>query len=112
MINLNIDPPDHLRFMKPFYEVDEESHALCVQPDAMEYDEIWEFSEYSKEQAMYLGIRNMVLSLWNWNPKVIFYSFFIEIFIHSIFFYSEIFNCRRLRPIFNLSWIDANSLRC
>ena len=46
----------------------EEYVALAMRPDAMEEHEKLIFSEYSKEQAMYLCLRNVIYTLWMKDP--------------------------------------------
>ncbi|VDP18494.1 unnamed protein product [Soboliphyme baturini] len=55
--------------MQPFYCPLDDGKAMCIRPDIMETDEILEFPEYSKEQSIYLGIRNTIIALWNINPN-------------------------------------------
>ncbi|XP_014681007.1 PREDICTED: lysine-specific histone demethylase 1B-like isoform X2 [Priapulus caudatus] len=62
-------PGDVNKNFQPFYQPGEQGKALSVRPDIMEYDEVHEFPEYVREQAMYLGIRNLVVSLWYRNCK-------------------------------------------
>ncbi|OQR75056.1 lysine-specific histone demethylase 1B-like [Tropilaelaps mercedesae] len=52
----------------PFLEAGEELIAGAMRPDAMEEHEKVIFSEYSKEQAMFLCLRNLVYSLWMRDP--------------------------------------------
>lgn len=51
-------------YFHPFYKPFEHGKALCMRPDVMELDEAQEFPEYVKDQAIYLGLRNLVVALW------------------------------------------------
>uniref|UniRef100_A0A8C0G3T8 [histone-H3]-N(6),N(6)-dimethyl-L-lysine(4) FAD-dependent demethylase n=1 Tax=Chelonoidis abingdonii TaxID=106734 RepID=A0A8C0G3T8_CHEAB len=51
-------------YFQPFYQPNECGKALCVRPDVMELDELYEFPEYSRDPTMYLALRNLILSLW------------------------------------------------
>ncbi|XP_037748995.1 lysine-specific histone demethylase 1B isoform X2 [Chelonia mydas] len=57
------------RYFQPFYQPNECGKALCVRPDVMELDELYEFPEYSRDPTMYLALRNLILSLWYTNCK-------------------------------------------
>ncbi|KAJ1200991.1 hypothetical protein NDU88_004809 [Pleurodeles waltl] len=50
---------------QPFYQPNECGKALCVRPDVMELDELYEFPEYSRDPTMYLALRNLILALWH-----------------------------------------------
>ncbi|CAG6009548.1 unnamed protein product [Menidia menidia] len=39
--------------------------ALCVRPDMMELDELYEFPEFSRDPTMYLALRNLILASWH-----------------------------------------------
>ncbi|KAM6184896.1 lysine-specific histone demethylase 2 [Rhynchocyon petersi] len=52
------------RYFQPFYQPNECGKALCVRPDVMELDELYEFPEYSRDPTMYLALRNLILALW------------------------------------------------
>uniref|UniRef100_A0A4W3HQF0 [histone-H3]-N(6),N(6)-dimethyl-L-lysine(4) FAD-dependent demethylase n=2 Tax=Callorhinchus milii TaxID=7868 RepID=A0A4W3HQF0_CALMI len=56
-------------YFQPFYQPNECGKALCVRPDVMELDELYEFPEYSRDPTMYLALRNLILALWNVNCK-------------------------------------------
>ncbi|XP_072366351.1 lysine-specific histone demethylase 2 [Scyliorhinus torazame] len=56
-------------YFQPFYQPNECGKALCVRPDVMELDELYEFPEYSRDPTMYLALRNLILALWNINCK-------------------------------------------
>ena len=62
--------PGMNRYFQPFYQPNECGKALCVRPDVMELDELYEFPEYSRDPTMYLALRNLVLALWFTNCKV------------------------------------------
>ncbi|XP_029446598.1 lysine-specific histone demethylase 1B [Rhinatrema bivittatum] len=57
------------RYFQPFYQPNECGKALCVRPDVMELDELYEFPEYSRDPTMYLAMRNLILALWYKNCK-------------------------------------------
>uniref|UniRef100_A0A8C9APD2 [histone-H3]-N(6),N(6)-dimethyl-L-lysine(4) FAD-dependent demethylase n=1 Tax=Prolemur simus TaxID=1328070 RepID=A0A8C9APD2_PROSS len=61
--------PDMNRYFQPFYQPNECGKALCVRPDVMELDELYEFPEYSRDPTMYLALRNLILALWYTNCK-------------------------------------------
>ncbi|XP_061405386.1 LOW QUALITY PROTEIN: lysine-specific histone demethylase 2 [Lethenteron reissneri] len=56
-------------YFQPFYQPNESGKALCVRPDVMELDELYEFPEFSRDPTMYLALRNLILALWNINCK-------------------------------------------
>lgn len=58
------------KYFQPFYQPNECGKALCVRPDVMELDELYEFPEYSRDPTMYLALRNLILALWYSNCKV------------------------------------------
>ncbi|XP_066572012.1 lysine-specific histone demethylase 2 isoform X1 [Amia ocellicauda] len=51
-------------YFQPFYQPNECGKALCVRPDMMELDELYEFPEYSRDPTMYLALRNLILASW------------------------------------------------
>lgn len=55
---------------QPFYQPNECGKALCVRPDMMELDELYEFPEFSRDPTMYLALRNLVLAAWHRDCKV------------------------------------------
>ncbi|XP_034285126.1 lysine-specific histone demethylase 2 isoform X2 [Pantherophis guttatus] len=57
------------KYFQPFYQPNECGKALCVRPDVMELDELYEFPEYSRDPTMYLALRNLILALWYTNCK-------------------------------------------
>ncbi|KAG8442358.1 hypothetical protein GDO86_011233 [Hymenochirus boettgeri] len=57
------------QYFQPFYQPNECGKALCVRPDVMELDELYEFPEYSRDPTMYLALRNLILALWHINCK-------------------------------------------
>lgn len=57
------------QLLQPFYRPGEQGKALCFHPDIMETYEMDAFPEYAREQVMYLGVRNVVLSLWALRPQ-------------------------------------------
>ncbi|XP_056597117.1 lysine-specific histone demethylase 2 [Triplophysa dalaica] len=54
---------------QPFYQPNECGKALCVRPDMMELDELYEFPEFSRDPTMYLALRNLVLAAWHRDCK-------------------------------------------
>ncbi|XP_051826591.1 lysine-specific histone demethylase 2 isoform X3 [Antechinus flavipes] len=61
--------PGMNQYFQPFYQPNECGKALCVRPDVMELDELYEFPEYSRDPTMYLALRNLILALWYTNCK-------------------------------------------
>ncbi|KAJ6664513.1 hypothetical protein lerEdw1_007170 [Lerista edwardsae] len=61
--------PGMNKYFQPFYQPNECGKALCVRPDVMELDELYEFPEYSRDPTMYLALRNLILALWYSNCK-------------------------------------------
>lgn len=61
-------------YFQPFYQPNECGKALCVRPDMMELDELYEFPEFSRDPTMYLALRNLILASWNSNCTVRFLS--------------------------------------
>ncbi len=59
-----------LAFLQPFYQPGSPAKALDFNPDFMDAEEIQLFSQFSKCQHSYLALRNIVIALWNLNPKV------------------------------------------
>lgn len=57
-------------YFQPFYQPNECGKALCVRPDMMELDELYEFPEFSRDPTMYLALRNLILASWNRNSTV------------------------------------------
>ncbi|XP_064409552.1 lysine-specific histone demethylase 2 isoform X3 [Latimeria chalumnae] len=57
------------KYFQPFYQPNECGKALCVRPDVMELDELYEFPEYSRDPTMYLALRNLILALWHTDCK-------------------------------------------
>ncbi|XP_039594943.1 lysine-specific histone demethylase 1B isoform X3 [Polypterus senegalus] len=57
------------QYFQPFYQPNECGKALCVRPDVMELDELYEFPEYSRDPTMYLALRNLILASWYRNCK-------------------------------------------
>ncbi|TRY56568.1 hypothetical protein DNTS_008400 [Danionella cerebrum] len=59
------DRPDAASaLLQPFYQTSEDGKALCVRPDMMELDELYEFPEFSRDPTLYLALRNLILSTW------------------------------------------------
>uniref|UniRef100_A0A8C2Q450 [histone-H3]-N(6),N(6)-dimethyl-L-lysine(4) FAD-dependent demethylase n=1 Tax=Cyprinus carpio TaxID=7962 RepID=A0A8C2Q450_CYPCA len=56
-------------YFQPFYQPNECGKALCVRPDMMELDELYEFPEFSRDPTMYLALRNLVLAAWSRDCK-------------------------------------------
>ncbi|XP_008291113.1 lysine-specific histone demethylase 1B [Stegastes partitus] len=56
-------------YFQPFYQPNECGKALCVRPDMMELDELYEFPEFSRDPTMYLALRNLILASWHKNCK-------------------------------------------
>ncbi|KAF7211398.1 lysine-specific histone demethylase 2 isoform X1 [Nothobranchius furzeri] len=54
-------------YFQPFYQPNECGKALCVRPDMMELDELYEFPEFSRDPTMYLALRNLILASWHKN---------------------------------------------
>lgn len=57
-------------YFQPFYQPNECGKALCVRPDMMELDELYEFPEFSRDPTMYLALRNLILAAWHRDCKV------------------------------------------
>uniref|UniRef100_A0A8C7Y4U1 [histone-H3]-N(6),N(6)-dimethyl-L-lysine(4) FAD-dependent demethylase n=1 Tax=Oryzias sinensis TaxID=183150 RepID=A0A8C7Y4U1_9TELE len=57
------------QYFQPFYQPNECGKALCVRPDMMELDELYEFPEFSRDPTMYLALRNLILASWHKNCK-------------------------------------------
>uniref|UniRef100_A0A667XLQ7 [histone-H3]-N(6),N(6)-dimethyl-L-lysine(4) FAD-dependent demethylase n=1 Tax=Myripristis murdjan TaxID=586833 RepID=A0A667XLQ7_9TELE len=56
-------------YFQPFYQPNECGKALCVRPDMMELDELYEFPEFSRDPTMYLALRNLILASWHRDCK-------------------------------------------
>ncbi|XP_028824034.1 lysine-specific histone demethylase 1B isoform X3 [Denticeps clupeoides] len=56
-------------YFHPFYQPNECGKALCLHPDMMELDELYEFPEFSRDPSMYLALRNLLLATWHQNYK-------------------------------------------
>ncbi|XP_072304213.1 lysine-specific histone demethylase 2 [Eucyclogobius newberryi] len=56
-------------YFQPFYQPNECGKALCVRPDMMELDELYEFPEFSRDPTLYLALRNLILASWHRNCK-------------------------------------------
>ncbi|MCJ8735672.1 hypothetical protein PDJAM_G00249930 [Pangasius djambal] len=67
----NIQPqiPGLCSYFQPFYQPNECGKALCVRPDMMELDELYEFPEFSRDPTMYLALRNLILAAWHRDCK-------------------------------------------
>ncbi|KAK3526362.1 hypothetical protein QTP70_025155 [Hemibagrus guttatus] len=67
----NIQPqiPGLCPYFQPFYQPNECGKALCVRPDMMELDELYEFPEFSRDPTMYLALRNLILAAWHQDCK-------------------------------------------
>uniref|UniRef100_A0A672IU22 [histone-H3]-N(6),N(6)-dimethyl-L-lysine(4) FAD-dependent demethylase n=1 Tax=Salarias fasciatus TaxID=181472 RepID=A0A672IU22_SALFA len=59
--------PSLCPYFQPFYQPNECGKALCVRPDMMELDELYEFPEFSRDPTMYLALRNLILASWHRN---------------------------------------------
>uniref|UniRef100_A0A8C2JJ23 Lysine demethylase 1B n=1 Tax=Cyprinus carpio TaxID=7962 RepID=A0A8C2JJ23_CYPCA len=60
-------------YFQPFYQPNECGKALCVRPDMMELDELYEFPEFSRDPTMYLALSGVfeVLTLQKCAPHVV-----------------------------------------
>uniref|UniRef100_A0A8D3CGY0 [histone-H3]-N(6),N(6)-dimethyl-L-lysine(4) FAD-dependent demethylase n=1 Tax=Scophthalmus maximus TaxID=52904 RepID=A0A8D3CGY0_SCOMX len=67
--NLYSSVPGLCPYFQPFYQPNECGKALCVRPDMMELDELYEFPEFSRDPTMYLALRNLILASWHKNCK-------------------------------------------
>ena len=56
-------------YFKPFNQPGQQGKALCFRPDIMEMDEECNFPEFKLYQVFYLALRNLILAMWNLNPK-------------------------------------------
>ncbi|KAF7702392.1 lysine-specific histone demethylase 1B isoform X1 [Silurus meridionalis] len=67
----NVQPqiPGLSPYFQPFYQPNECGKALCVRPDMMELDELYEFPEFSRDPTMYLALRNLILAAWHRDCK-------------------------------------------
>lgn len=72
-------------YFQPFYQPNECGKALCVRPDMMELDELYEFPEFSRDPTMYLALRNLILASWNRNSTVMLHTFCQHWFINLTF---------------------------
>uniref|UniRef100_A0AAQ5WY96 [histone-H3]-N(6),N(6)-dimethyl-L-lysine(4) FAD-dependent demethylase n=1 Tax=Amphiprion ocellaris TaxID=80972 RepID=A0AAQ5WY96_AMPOC len=64
-----VQPQSLCPYFQPFYQPNECGKALCVRPDMMELDELYEFPEFSRDPTMYLALRNLILASWHKNCK-------------------------------------------
>uniref|UniRef100_A0A3Q1EZ62 [histone-H3]-N(6),N(6)-dimethyl-L-lysine(4) FAD-dependent demethylase n=1 Tax=Acanthochromis polyacanthus TaxID=80966 RepID=A0A3Q1EZ62_9TELE len=64
-----VQPQSLCPYFQPFYQPNECGKALCVRPDMMELDELYEFPEFSRDPTMYLALRNLILASWHQNCK-------------------------------------------
>ncbi|KPP76909.1 hypothetical protein Z043_103708 [Scleropages formosus] len=64
-----IQPQRLCPYFQPFYQPNECGKALCVRPDMMELDELYEFPEFSRDPTMYLALRNLILASWHRDCK-------------------------------------------
>lgn len=55
---------------EPFFIFDDYETGTVVRPDEMEADEIIEFPQFRKSQAVYLGVRNTLVGIWFLNRRV------------------------------------------
>ena len=55
--------------MVPFYSAEDSEKARCICADVMTDDEKKSFPYFVKYSLLYLGLRNLLLSMWNINPK-------------------------------------------
>ncbi|MEQ2189687.1 hypothetical protein GOODEAATRI_027827, partial [Goodea atripinnis] len=65
-----VQPQSLCPYFQPFYQPNECGKALCVRPDMMELDELYEFPEFSRDPTMYLALRNLILASWHKNCQV------------------------------------------
>lgn len=70
LIRTRLSVPGLCSYFQPFYQPNECGKALCVRPDMMELDELYEFPEFSRDPTMYLALRNLILASWHRNCKV------------------------------------------
>uniref|UniRef100_A0A8C2GPE5 [histone-H3]-N(6),N(6)-dimethyl-L-lysine(4) FAD-dependent demethylase n=1 Tax=Cyprinus carpio TaxID=7962 RepID=A0A8C2GPE5_CYPCA len=68
-LNTHTTVPGLSPYFQPFYQPNECGKALCVRPDMMELDELYEFPEFSRDPTMYLALRNLVLAAWSRDCK-------------------------------------------
>ncbi|MEQ2218605.1 hypothetical protein XENOCAPTIV_005562 [Xenoophorus captivus] len=66
-----VQPQSLCPYFQPFYQPNECGKALCVRPDMMELDELYEFPEFSRDPTMYLALRNLILASWHKNCQVV-----------------------------------------
>uniref|UniRef100_A0A8C5E9H5 [histone-H3]-N(6),N(6)-dimethyl-L-lysine(4) FAD-dependent demethylase n=1 Tax=Gouania willdenowi TaxID=441366 RepID=A0A8C5E9H5_GOUWI len=69
VLDLDVLVPGLCPYFQPFYQPNECGKALCVRPDMMELDELYEFPEFSRDPTMYLALRNLILASWHKNCK-------------------------------------------
>ncbi|XP_013400926.1 lysine-specific histone demethylase 1B [Lingula anatina] len=63
------DIPGLSPYLRPFYQPEEQRTACTMRPDVMDDQEVQEFPDFAAAQHMYLGIRNLVIAMWNLNIK-------------------------------------------
>ncbi|KAM9737216.1 lysine-specific histone demethylase 2-like [Menidia menidia] len=64
-VGMSPSVPGLCPYFQPFYQPNECDKALCVRPDMMELDELYEFPEFSRDPTMYLALRNLILASWH-----------------------------------------------
>jgi len=53
----------------PFYSPEDSEKARCICADVMTGEEREEFKHHIKDASIFLGLRNLIIAMWNINPK-------------------------------------------